>query len=213
MMRRNHIEVVFGKKGSGKTYYAKGRVDDYAGPAIIWDHAHDFAGRFVERPVDGALVFSSVREAMDAASAGKLGDRPRVVLQAHRGSLRDHPEFDAACAWALRAGNLLLVVDEVDQYCSSGFTPRSLSDVLSLGRHTCVDQLYLTRRPAEIAREITANADALRAFRTTEPRDLDYLAGYCGSAFVEGLKRLPRFGSATWTGEDEPRPEPATRTP
>lgn len=195
MIRRNEIGVVFGRKGSGKTYWARGYVDKYSGPVLIWDSAADFAGPACAHPVRNAAVFYGFADVLEAASAGRFDDSSRIVVQEGRNAA-GLASFERACAWTRRAGNMLFVVDEVDLFCSPSRIPDALSDCVSLGRHSCLDMLFLARRPAEVHREITSQADWIRAFKTTEPRDLVYLEQVGGKVFAESVRNRRQFASS-----------------
>ena len=191
-MKRNRVVAVFGRKGSGKSYWLKQQVDQRRGLVVVWDSVSDFAGPTAERPIRAATVFRDVRDLLTAGAERRL---PRVcVVQAPR------PQFPVFCAWTARVGRLLVVVDEVNLYCKPGWAPPELLELLRIGRHAQVDLFVAARRPAEISRDITAQADEVRSFRTCEPVDLEWFRRYCGTRFAEGLPRLGKWRSAVFVG-------------
>lgn len=162
----------------------------------VWDHNAEYAGPSSCDPIKGARVFHSMRDLLQYTL-----QRPcpsRIVLQAGR------DEFPLFCRWALRAADPrvghVIVLDEVNLYCSPHKASPELLEVMRIGRHSRVDVVFAARRFQEVHRDLTAQADQLRCFRTTEPRDLKVIADYCGADFAEALRLLPERGSSTWDG-------------
>ena len=74
----------------------------------------------------------------------------------------------------------LIVVEETSRYCSPFHLPTEIETLIRYGRHSNLDQLYVARRPAEIHRDLTSNADFVATFRQWEPRDVQYLRSLVG---------------------------------
>lgn len=190
-VRRNFVRCTFGRKGSGKSYSIKTRLRAHRGSICIWDTLSEYAGPASDNPVPGAVLYPSVRELALASSQRRLA---RVAVVQDR---RD--QFDAWCRWALAAGPRLLVIDEVNLYCGPARGSEPLLELLRIGRHSCIDIEFAARRPAEVHRDLTAQADELVFFRTTEPRDLLWIREYCGEAFASRLPTLAKYASARHT--------------
>jgi hypothetical protein len=159
---------------------------------MIWDPVSEYAGRASQDPVQHAQLFGDVHEMLLEAAKGGLSNR--VVLQAPRG------QFDVFCLFCYRAGNMTVIVDEVNLFCSPAKCPAPLLELLRIGRHASVNLIFAARRPAEVARDLTAQADRIEAYRTIEPNDLKWFSDVCGKAFAESLPVLPEFQSATFNG-------------
>lgn len=185
--------VTFGRKGSGKSYSTKQRLRAVRGRICVWDFMAEYAGPTADRPLPRARLYQSLRKLAVDSAAGKLPER--VVVQAPR------DQFELWCRWALRAGPRTLVIDEVNLYCSASHASPALLELLRIGRHSCLDIFFAARRPAEVHRDLTAQADELVFFRTTEPRDLAWIAAYTSPEFAERLKTLPKYRSASWIGD------------
>jgi len=186
--RGNRVRVIFGRKGSGKSYYIKGRVRREP-RLIVWDLLSEYAGLYSDRPLRDATLVYSAAQLADLAGRRPLG---RVVVQAPR------EEAPLVFRFARRAGDLTLVVDEVNLYCSPSGADPELLELLRLGRHARLDLYLAARRPAEVHRDVTAQADEITVFRTTESRDLDYFSRLAGQDFADRLTTLPRWHSTTW---------------
>ena len=85
--------------------------------------------------------------------------------------------------------NFLLVVDDGESYFARGAGAEQ-SVLIARGRHADVALLVCVRRPVEVERGLTANADAVVAFQLTEPLDLDWMKKTTG----RDCSFLSRFG-------------------
>jgi hypothetical protein len=85
----------------------------------------------------------------------------------------------------------LLVIDELDKYCSPHFVPDGLMNVINYGRHYSVSFIGVSRRPKRVHRDVTANADEIICYQTQEPGDVRYLAEFIGEDVADRLSALP----------------------
>lgn len=193
-LRSNEVICVFGRKGSGKSYWIKQHLAKIpAGRSLwVWDPVSEYAGPSAEVPLHSGSLFYSMRSMLEAAKAGKLGKR--VVLQAPRS------EFDLFCTFAYRTGQVTVVVDEINLFCSPSKCPAPLLELLRIGRHAEVDLIFAARRPAEVSRDLTAQSDKTVAFKTIEPADLEFFSKVCGKAFAERLPNLAQYVPELWEG-------------
>lgn len=192
--RRNEVICVFGRKGSGKSYRIHRMIEQIptSQRVMIWDPVSEYAGRSSQDPVQHAQLFGDMHEMLTEAAKGGLAQR--VVMQAPRA------HFDLFCKYAYRAGNMTVVVDEVNLFCSPAKCPAPLLELLRIGRHASVDLIFAARRPAEVSRDLTAQSDEIIAFHTIEPNDIKWFSDVCGKTFAESLPTLPEFQPAIFKG-------------
>lgn len=88
--------------------------------------------------------------------------------------------------------NAVVVVDELDQYCTPYDIDENLQWIIKYGRHRNISFIGASRRPAEIHRDITANINKLHCFRITEPLDVAYLRKL-SIPFSQRVQSLPDF--------------------
>lgn len=70
--------------------------------------------------------------------------------------------------------DVTVVVEEADFYCSPYNMLEEFSNLVRYGRHFKQNLLWISRRPAEVSRQITAQSDVIISFRQAEPIDIDY---------------------------------------
>lgn len=204
-MDQPDIRVYVGKGGSGKSTLARSHLPEL-GRVLI----HDFNGETAHAV--GAHVVA------DRAQLLELLVRPGPVRVCWRygEAMRWRPEdaddpgavvrrvvahfmWANRCAWA--AGDLWLVWDEVDRL-TAGRLDGMAYQIINQGRHRDLRVLAASRRPRWVPRDLTASAKMICAFRTTEPRDLEYLRDTMGEA-ARGLPQLGDHEYLRWTDDGQ----------
>lgn len=165
---------IFGKRGAGKTTMIRGALSECKGPVVVLDLLGNFAQPKNE---EGELIppfyqeFDSIAggiSAMRSWMSDPKEENKIIVIQAKDPDLAI--DFISKALWENHGGTL--VIDEADGF---SFTEAPNYDwVIRYGRNRGVDVLTGCRRPAEISRNITAGANRIYAFRTQEPRDIEY---------------------------------------
>lgn len=107
--------------------------------------------------------------------------------------------FSWACRAAYAAEDLILVCEEVDYYIKANYAPPPFSLLVRYGRHKGVEMVCVSRRPPDMWRNLTANANNIIAFRTVEPRDVRYLAEFIGEKTAARLRELKTLEYIRWS--------------
>lgn len=172
-MPNNYVISVFGHKGSGKSTLVKELVEEHD-RVIIFDTMGEYEGAIED-------FSEAVRE------LGRVQDARRF-----RVAIRLPEDYDAleAMEVAYDVTDCLVVFEEVSFYCSPSSMPTILKKFVRYGRHRQISQIYVSRRPAEINRDLTAQSDLIVSFRQHEPNDVDYLRKLMGP----DADKLPRLG-------------------
>ncbi len=201
----NHIIVVLGRKGSGKTYYAKYRVRG-ATRVLFYDPMRQFSECGVI--VNEALTFLEYLE-KNQSGVFRVVYQPELDIEDEDGLQR---EFLTACKIANCLSNYWLVLDEIDQYASDRKKGNILKNLINRGRHYGASILATTIRYTDTGRSLTAQADEIISFNTHEPRDVEYLRAYFGP-LADDLNKLKPYHYIRYTeGKAEklpPLPFPA----
>lgn len=104
------------------------------------------------------------------------------------------PEFGAdrpSLADAL--GGLAVECGEVDMIAPNAGCPPEVLSAWRRGRHVGLSLLCATQRPASCARDVSAQADVLFSFQTSETRDVRFIADMLSPEVGEIVRRLPRY--------------------
>lgn len=181
-MNDNTIICVFGVKGSGKTTLVQEIVRTHRPPRVI---IFDTVGQYGN--AERAQVFYGLGPGAHAIVTKSRVSAFRISLRsAETGDLLRLMEV------AYEVPDSLVVVEEASFFCSPSQLPYQLSQLVRLGRHRRISQVYVAQRPSEVHRAITAQADLLVSFRQMEDRDLMFLRGRFGPG-VERLRELSPY--------------------
>jgi hypothetical protein len=191
------ISVVLGRRGSGKSVLAlslfeRARRSERC-PAVIVDTLMEYQGYMLSRPdqleewigesVSWASDLHRTQSALKVRVDCRDPDDLRTVVDALRSWTAPDP--------VKRAG--LLLIDECSYWSKPQWTSPALSALVRYGRHWILHLIAVGRRPAEISRELTSQADRFYIFRMTEPVDLEWIAKILEPADVERIKTLGRY--------------------
>jgi len=104
------------------------------------------------------------------------------------------PSVAESCfQYVFACGNMVLLVDEVDLWLSHTRPSETLLSIIRYGRHRQIDLCAISQRPANVVRDLTAQADFIVMFQSTENRDVEYLAARIGRDSAEMVRNLPQF--------------------
>ena len=176
------VELVLGKSGSGKTVLIADRLL-HLDRFIVWDTKPDgYDARIV-----GTTLWTSAREFID--SVGQTGTWGRVVIQ------DKDSELEPFLRWAYALGKMLIIIEEVDAFCTTNGAPPFLTEALRRGRSRGLSLILSSQRPAEIPKGLTNRADAmvLMGGTGTEPTDHKYLSQKVGLASADKVRAMPRY--------------------
>lgn len=178
--KHNEITVIFGKKGSGKSNLAKFLLYEGArGKSLfIWDFLGEYGSY--------GIVFDNTLSILQYLKTRK--PPYKIILQSKR-----IDDFDNFCKVIYNIGNIYLLVEETDSVCNANKIYDSFAYIIRYGRHYNLDILAITRRPFDIARLLTANADKIYCFQYNEPRDLQYLRAFMPIDATEQIQTLKRY--------------------
>ena len=208
--------AIVGTSGSGKTYAAKGLVEQLLGagaricvvdPLGVWWGLRTSAdGRAPGYPVvvfGGRHADVALDESMGGALGRLIGTRSLacVVDLSELGSSAARRRFMAAFAEAVYEANaepLHLVLDEADLWAPQRIPPDGaallgrVEEIVRRGRVRGFVPWLITQRPAVLHKDVLSQADILIAMKLTSSQDRDAIGGWIeGQADrVEGRRIL-----------------------
>lgn len=201
------VIVVFGKRGSGKTWWIHERLVKRLPRVLILD----VTGEWQELRPDVTHV-SGLRETFGALRAAATHQHWCIVTRLKS------PEVDALFAALLPSGSvrqsparlvggLAIVVDEVHTHCSPS-SAGPLFDCLRMGRHAGITLIAADHAPSSCNKELARAANAIVLFKLAKsaPRDMDYLRDAIGPEATEralAWARSAPYRYAVWSPDAE----------
>lgn len=193
--------VVFGKKGFGKTTWLRRYIFENPDKLyIVYDHFDDF---WKDDKGNKYLADAKLITNIDTLFL-YLGSNPETSgVYIYQGEM-DYDEFFGVCA---NLGNCICVFDEVDLACSPTTDLKksmpNLRRIIHYGRHIKVGIMSASRRPANVHRDLTSQADELICFRIVETRDKKYIQEYTDDWLADQLPNLRIGEFVRYPNDDE----------
>ena len=120
--------------------------------------------------------------------------------------IRARAEFQFIARIACEIGALTLLAEEISWAISPAKMDAGVENLIRYGRHQDVELIGISRRPAEVNRDLTANANEIYIFRTHEPRDIAYFREILGSSVADSLPSLAKFTPFVWSDDVQEKP-------
>lgn len=165
---------IFGKRGAGKTTTIRGALPSCQGPVVVADILGNYVQAKNEKGEKIAPFYQEFDDLSDAIR--KIGewckkpDEKNKIFIVRAKDPNVTVDFLSSTLWECKRGTLVL--DEADAFSLENAP--CFDYLVRYGRNRNIDLLTGCRRPAEISRNITAGANRVYAFRTQEPRDIEY---------------------------------------
>lgn len=104
------------------------------------------------------------------------------------------PESNPRGGYSLAVGGMMIECGEIETIAvnNRGIAPE-VTNIFHRGRHYRLSILCATRRPRDVHRIATSQADVIACFRQHEPGDLDYLASVVGDKVVTHIAQLEPY--------------------
>jgi len=180
------LACIFGPRGSGKSV-CTARLTGALSPKLVIDPMGEHVSGYSCGEVDEAYEYlDRAIELRKPASLAFVSYDPQRV--------------DAVVAkWIADEHGGTIVVDEADMYLPvHGAADTMILECIERGRHLGIDMYFATRRPAQLNRAATANADLIVAFRTHEPRDVKFIQDSAGFVNVRACMAHLREYESVW---------------
>ena len=194
------VNFLAGFRGMGKTTEMGRLMNECRGTVVF----SDFTGNH-PRLLRGAVTVYQPGELKEWLLARRTSMRIRYVPMTG-----DHVEhFRALCAVCAAFGQIILAVDEIDNYCGPDWKryrmPPELYELAHMGRHHQTSMIFTARDPTTISINLRSQCETIRIFRTVEETYVKYFRPRIGAAMATRLYTLPPY-QYVMAGAAIPRP-------
>lgn len=207
--RKNQIVVATGRKGSGKStllakhvapLFPRVLMVDWTGEGReLYPDATEVVG--VHATLDAMQqAYKEKREAwrfIVLCDPSEVADLCRALVPKYDGKTVPIAALVGGCAIECHEMHLIAPV-------SGAGRSAEIMDTMARSRHARLSWLCAARRPAELARFLTAQTDLLYSARMHEPRDLNWLDNAGGATYAKIVSQLGEYHFARYdavTGE------------
>jgi hypothetical protein len=175
---------ISGRKGSGKSVFARRIWDSYPYDKLVIDPTGDVRANLREEGVQFVDLQEPMPLRFPRAGAGMERDEKRAPTTAvyvpDMGSAEAEDEMDRALGLAIRNRRTAAWVDEIGVLTRNGRTPPNLRRGLHHGRHDQLTLIQAGPRPKDIDPLCISQADIVVTFDTPNPMDRKRIAENIG---------------------------------
>jgi DNA helicase HerA-like ATPase len=199
--KENTILSIMGRKGSGKSTLVREIMNSGQFPRIF---VLDTNGEYGLE--DGFEITHTVKAGAKAMLRVRNRDEFRISLRE-----RDTEQLVKLLDVAFEIPHHLMVIEETHFYVKPAYLPAEISQMVRLGRHRAISQIYVSQRPSGLNRDLTSQSDFIVTFRQSEPRDIKWLGEVAGDG-AEDVRNLPDYKVRVWTlGDPAKMPLPVLK--
>ena len=160
--------TIVGASGSGKSYLANVIMKSLNGVAVwVFDPNFQFHS-------SRAMVFNDLTELLKVYDGAKRG---HYILQPHHNSENTFRRFNAE---AFKRGNLVIIDDEIHNFCSKQKVIKEFNQGILSGRPRGGSVISISSRPASCPNHVLSNSKHVFAFKLNLESDLKFLEGFLG---------------------------------
>lgn len=200
--KENVIITIMGRKHSGKSTLALEIMNDGQFPRIF---VIDTNAEYGEDR--GFETYSTI--ATGARAMVRVKNKPEFRL-AFRD--RDIEKLPALLDVAFEIPNTLVVVDETHFYMKPGGLRPEFAQLVFMGRHKAISQIYISQRPVGLNANMTAQSDFIVTFRQQRAADIKWLKDNVADDDAEEVRKLPDFKVKVWSfGDPSKMPLPIVK--
>lgn len=196
------IRLVFARQGQGKSRLVWDLLQaDLPPRLILWDPMQEYDPGAMKggRPI-GVTIRSYTVALRYIGHADRPLDRFRVIYRPEYDE-PSHKYLEHMARIAYAAGDCTFVLDEASMAVSAWKISPALARIVEQGRHRNVSLILATRRPADIPKKVTSQADTVFIGAMHEAADLKYFRDCFGPRAL-AAREVPAFGFVRW----RPRP-------
>lgn len=168
-IRLTDIVLISGKRGTGKTFFGKNFITENLQGKIkvmIWDPLWQYQDL-------GVVVHD-----LSAISLMYLADKSKAIVFQPREAEDDEKHFDNVAYWVFKRQNIVLYIEEMNEYTTPSFIPPNFRALVRRGRNFGIGIMGVTHRPAWMSLNFLNMIDHWFIFQQDLERDLDRIAEY-----------------------------------
>lgn len=185
MATEKKIVLIFGKRGSGKSYLANKLIENEP-RFVIFDTMSEYTNGIIF----GVENYDEYLGFWQKVYRGRF----RIIYR----PIKPDMEIEKVGELVYALGNCCFLIEEIDCYCSPYQISDNFAAIIQRGRHKNITLIGITQRPFGIHRLLTSQAKEIYVFNTNEPRDREYLRILLGQEIDSKLDALKEYEYVHW---------------
>lgn len=185
--RINTIVVVLGNKGYGKSHLIKNTIISAFKHVIVLDLMNEYDKLHNVITFTDIEIFYNVFEQLNK-------DSEKIIAPYNiRLAFKTIDEYTEVLYFLNDFEKYTLVIDECYKLANPRFIHPVLDNLVNLGRHYAINLVLSSRRPHQVSRLLTSQADVFVCLKIKEPRDIKFIEEYISSDFAEKVQALEKY--------------------
>lgn len=180
---------LIGRSGCGKSYLGKEILALYP-RAIIFDSLYEYG--------DLGNVHHSFESFSEDLLKNQKSDKFRTVVQFDIESANTSTEFDEMMRISYYRGQVMIFIDEVQNFSTVHLLPTWLRQVVLTGRHQGIGLIYTTQRPGELHKTLLSQSSKIFCGNLHSQNDIKTMSNYLDRPSEE-ISNLPDRKFIFWT--------------
>ena len=185
ILTEKKIILIFGKRGSGKSYLANKQIENEL-RLVVFDTMSEYENGIVFGTEDYEQCLEFWRKVYQG--------RFKIIYR----PIKPKEEIEQIGELVYALGNCCFLIEEIDCYCSPYQISDNFAAIIQRGRHKNIKLIGITQRPFGIHRLLTSQAKEIYIFNTNEPRDREYLRILLGQEIDSKLDALKQYEYVHW---------------
>lgn len=193
MERRNFVAFGCGMRGTGKSTLMARYASNFPRRFIV-DTAAEFFGTYSD-----AYECLTLRDTLDALEDAADKDRWTIVACLLPKEIAKvcgvfAPLSNPTAGYSANVGGVMIECGEIETIAPNhkGIAPEVVN-LIHRGRHSLTSFAVATRRPADVNRLVTSQADVIACFQQHEVSDIEYLTSVVGEVAARAIGELKPF--------------------
>ena len=171
---KSKIYIILGIKGTGKTYFVKtSLIHELQKPIFILDPLFEYPGELL-----------NFKEFISLCKNKNF--KKNIYNLMFENDYEELKFFELI----FYVGNCSIIIEEADIYQSPQWIEPEISNLIKRGRHKNISLVFITRRPRELNRIVSSQADIIYTFQQREPGDLEWLKKWAGNVDIQKIQNL-----------------------
>lgn len=175
--------VIFGQRGCGKTFLNKMIQTAWPRRVII-----DIMGEYDREK--SVFTFEDFSEKLIEYEKNKTPEF-ELIFQFDPEDEVSEKNFNEIMRLCYYFGNIQIVIEEIQEFCTPHEIPKWLRNCYLTGRHHNISIICTSQRPAFVNKTVVALSDHKFLGRCSEANDLNYLSSIVGRENTQKLTQLP----------------------
>lgn len=186
MFKSTDVIGIFGRRGSGKSFLGK-KIQTAFPRRIIFDTTFEYDGQ----------IITSYDEFAEFMLAHENSKEFEVIVRFDIDTSKKSEQFDEMVKLIYARGSVLVVIEEIQNFCTPYQMSPYLEHLFTTGRHRDLAVIFTTQRPAQVHKTAMSQCTHIFCGQLHDKNDLNQVSNFLGRESKE-LSNLKEHHFIWW---------------